>query len=593
MALTDLQRKQLISKVNSININTLFSYIQSGDISLQDLPDISADRKQYIEEQLSKLPNPIEQKEWANIEPLLGTPSQELLDILTAYVRKWEGSRPTDNHVDYALQQYSIIDNALKAQAEIVEKADWGSVNLSLQQDLLEYLSKYPNTVHKNEIDDSLWGLTKRDNVADIQNYITLFPEGLHITEARSLLDAIVEWDRVKNTNDIFVINDYVRYNPSSPFKQQAQIMVLGLKQEEIRQMKTNPNLYEASRLLKLLSEGIVSDQELINANVLTATVLETLRNTNINTDLPDIRKAIESSQAECKEGYTDVFFFGVPSTGKTCVLMGLSRSDLLNVNLASGGGDYAAALQQYIDAGVTVPPTPGTFVTTLEATIRSRTDTGVVHNVNLVEMSGEEFAFGIAANPDHVFTFEDMGSGATELLRNDNRKVFFLIIDPNANVVRINREVQIGYDETGRPITELERCVVNQRTLIKKMVDIFRNEGNADIMKKVDSIHIIMTKSDLLGNVVEREDKAYKIFQEKLRNDILFPLIDLCKEYSINVQTKFRPKLFTFSLGTFYVGGIYEYEQTDSNRLVEAIRNSTRGLKKKSWWNKFKETVN
>lgn len=587
MALTDLQRKQLISKINSININTALGYFQSGDITMKDVPGISPDRKQYIEEQLNKMPNPMEQREWANLEPLLGNPSQELLDSLTAYVRKWEGSRPANNHVDEAWQQY-------KMNAELIENADWGAVDPFSQTDLIGHLSKYPNTIHKIEIDDSVWGLVNKENVQEMQNYTTFFPRGLHTDEARALLNAIVEWNSVKNTNDVFTINDYVRNNPGTPFKQQAHIMIMGLKQEEIRLMKTCPNGYEVNRLIRLLNDNITSEQELINAKVMTATVLATLRDTNVNTDLPDIRKAIESSKAECLDGYTDVFFFGVPSTGKTCVLMGMSRSNSLNINLASGGGDYAAALQQYTDVGVTVPPTPGTFVTTLEATISSRANTVSVHKVNLVEMSGEEFAFGIANNPDHVFTFEDMGSGATELLRNNNRKVFFLIIDPTANVVRINREIVDGYDEETRtPIKHLEHCVVNQRTLIQKMVNLFQNKGNADIMKKVDSIHIIMTKSDTLGNAVEREEKAYKIFQEKFGGDILEPLIELCKEYTINTQTRFRPKLYTFSLGTFYVGGLYEYEQTDSNRLVKAIRNSTQGLKKKTWWDRLKETVN
>ena len=70
-------------------------------------------------------------------------------------------------------------------------------------------------------------------------------------------------------------------------------------------------------------------------------------------------------------------------------------------------------------------------------------------------------------------------------------------------------------------------------------------------------------------------------------------PLIELCKEYNINTQTRFHPKLFTFSLGTFYIGGLYEYEQNDSNRLVKAIRNSKHGMKKKTCWDRLKETAN
>ena len=599
MALTDLQRKKLIEGINSISINSIIKYIQIGDITLDDVPHISAERKQYIIDQLNSMPNPVEQQEWQAIEMMLIQPSTELVQKLSSYIARWDAGRPAGNHVELAKQKLPEIESQIKLEAERAEQAEWDAVDPFSTTDLWGYLSKYPNTIHKSEIDDSLWGLVNQESVQDIQNYITMLPQGIHVREAQLILNAIVEWNNVKLTNDIFCVNDYIRNNPNTPFKNQAQVQLMGLKQQEIGMMRTNPNSYEVNRLLRLINDGIFSDHELVNAKVMTDTVLETLRNHDINADLPDIRQAIENSRAECKDGYTDVFFFGVPSTGKTCVLMGMSRSNSLHINLASGGGDYAAALQQYTDVGVTVPRTPGTFVTTLEATISSVSDQGgAVHRINLVEMSGEEFAFDIANNPDRIFTFEQMGSGATQLLKNDNRKVFFLIIDPTANVVRINREivVQDGFDEdTGEPIThtDLQYCVVNQRTLIQKMVDLFTDPGNAEIMKKVDSIHIIMTKSDTLGNPVEREEKALNIFQQKFSGDILKPLIDLCEEYNINSRTNFHPNLYTFSLGTFYVGGLYEYEQTDSDRLVVAIKNSTQSVKKKSWWDRLKETVN
>lgn len=594
--LNDLQKKQVIQREPTKSADYMLECIQKYDnLSLDDFPKMETDKKEYIRKKLNSVPNPNEQKEWSNILAMGGVPSQTLLDALNAYIRNWETSRPADNHVDEAWNEVSRVESALVQEQTQKEEADWNQVDTLSQTSLISYLKKYPKTVHKNEIEDSVWGLVDKENIPDIQNYLTIFPSGLYVREAKEILNAIVEWNNVKNTNDIFVINDYFRANPLSPFKQQMSILIAGLKQGEIAEMRNNPNNYEVSRLMRLLNEGIATERELIMAKVMTENILETLRNTDINSDLPDIRKAIADSHAECKDGYTDVFFFGVPSTGKTCVLMGMSRSNSLHINLAAGGGDYASALQQYTDVGVTVPRTPGTFVTTLEATISSRKEpVGVVHKVNLVEMSGEEFAFGIANNPDHVFTFEEMGSGATQLLRNDNRKVFFLIIDPTANVVRINREIVDGYDEdTGQPLTHLEYCVVNQRTLIQKMVNLFENEGNSEIMKKVDSIHIIMTKSDTLGNPVEREEKALSIFNDKFGGDILEPLIELCKEYSINVNTQFHPKLYTFSLGTFYVGGLYEYEQTDSNRLVKAIKNSTIAIKKKTFWDKLKEVVN
>lgn len=593
--LNDLQKKQVIQREPTKSADYMLECIQKyNNLSLDDFPNMDSNKREYIRKKLNSTPNPNEQKEWSNIAVKLETPSQELLDALNSYILNWETSRPEGNHVDEAWNEVSRIKSLLLEEQSQKEDEDWNNVDTLSEPSLIEHLYKYPNTVHKNEIDDSVWGLVDKENIQEIQNYTTIFPSGLHANEARDILNAIVEWNNVKNTNNIFVINNYLRTNPMSPFRQQASILIAGLKQGEINAMKNNPNNYEVPRLMKLLNDGIATERELIMANVMTENILETLRTTSIEADLPDIRKAIADSHAECKDGFTDVFFFGVPSTGKTCVLMGMSRSNSLHINLASGGGDYASALQQYTDVGVTVPRTPGTFVTTLEATISSRNEPGTVHKVNLVEMSGEEFAFGIANNPNHVFTFEDMGSGATQLLKNNNHKVFFLIIDPTANVVRINREIVDGYDEeTGQPLTHLEYCVVNQRTLIQKMVNLFENPGNSDIMKKVDSIHIIMTKSDTLGNPIEREEKALRIFYDKFGGDILEPLINLCREYNINSNNQFHPKLYTFSLGTFYVGGLYEYEQTDSNRLVKAIKNSTQRIKKKTFWDRLIDIVN
>lgn len=593
--LNDLQKQQIIQKEASVSAEKILEYIQRFDnLSLEDFPAMDSAKRTYIQDKINSAPNPLEQQEWSAIQPLMSTPSQDLLNALNQYIRNWESTRPTGNHVDEAWQHVENVEKQLDAIQRQLEENDWNNVDMLNQMSLLKHLHKYPRTAHKNEIDDSVWALVDRENIQEIQDYISAFPMGLHINEARELLNSIVEWNNVKNSNDILYISEYLRNNPNTPFRQQATLLIASLKQVEISEMRNNPNNYEASRLLTLLEEGIFTDRELIMAKVATENVLQSLKNTNIRYDLPNINQAIESSIPECKDGYTDVYFFGVPSTGKTCVLMGMSRSNSLNINLAHGGGDYAEALQQYTDVGITVPRTPGTFVTTLEATIRSQSQENAEHKVNLVEMSGEEFAFDIAKNENKIYSFEEMGSGATKLLSNDNRKVFFLIVDPTTNIVRITREVIVGYDEeTGEPIKRLENCVVNQRTIIQKIVNIFEQEQNADIMKKVDSIHIIMTKADTLGNAVEREDRAQTIFYDKYANDILQPLKDLCKEYNINSNTNFSPRLYTFSLGTFYVGGLYEYDPTDSNRLVKAIRNSTQGTKKKTFWDRLKSALN
>lgn len=594
--LNDLQRRQIIQREPTKSAEYMLGLIQKYDnLSLDDFPNMNSDKRNYILEKLNSVPNPNEQKEWNKIVGMLGTSSPEILDALNSYIRNWGSSRPFGNHVDEAWTEVSRVEGEMKSAQAQEEENDWVNVDTLSQTSLIGHLNKYPKTVHKNEIDDSVWGLIDKEDIQDIQNYITIFPQGLHVKEAKDILNAVVEWNNVKNTNDIFVINDYIHTNPTSPFKQQASILIAGLKQGEINEMRNNPNQYKILRLKKLLDDGITTERELILSKVMTENVLGTLKNTNVESDLPDIRKAIADSHAECKESYTDVYFFGVPSTGKTCVLMGLSRADNLSIDTSRGGGEYASALMEYTEKGLTVPRTPGTFVTTLDATIKSPEDYTLTHNVNLIEMSGEEFAFQIAKNEDGKVSFEDMGTGATNLLMNDNKKVFFLIIDPTVDVVHLDREIVDGYDEeTGSPITRIEYATANQRTIIQKMIDLFARAENLAIMKNVDSIHIILTKADTLGNVVERDEKAYKLFKMKYSRYVLKPkFLDLCKECNINSNSDYFPKLYTFSLGDFYVGGYYEYQPTDSNKLVTAIMNATRPVKKKSFWDKVKEIVN
>jgi len=188
---------------------------------------------------------------------------------------------------------------------------------------MVDYLSMYPNSVHKDEIDDSVWGLIAKDDMQDLSTYLQYFPAGKHQSEARALRDAFAEWANARNSGDIFEVNRYVRDNPGSPFYKDAETTLLSLKQQEMRDMKENPNQYEPERLKNLLDRGVFTDRELIFSKVMTQNVLDTLKDPNSLSGLPDVKDAIAHSTAECKEGYTDVFFFGVPSTGKNLCAYG------------------------------------------------------------------------------------------------------------------------------------------------------------------------------------------------------------------------------------------------------------------------------
>ena len=608
MPLNAMQRQRLIEHINNMKLDNILPYFLNGEIELNDVPHILPDRKAYIE---SRLPSPA-QIAWDALQPSIQQSAPDLLRRLDAYIQNWENQNVPGNHMEEArgLKQ-RILDqqreNERKRQMEeqqrleeerrrqeheaaMREESDWGQVNHLSCDSLLRHLQRYPHSVHSGEIDEMFWNQMRKDQMMDLDLYLAKFPQGLYSREAEGRKKALYDWCEAKNANDLEIMWDYVRIHPDSPFLKEAKMEIVSLKQREIQDMHNRINKYDRFRLKKLVDAGIFTSAELIGENIVTQHVLEKLMSDYLDNDLPDINQAISDSVPECKKGFTDIYFFGIPSTGKTCVLMGLSRTPSLSINLAAGGGCYAEALMQYIDEGCVVGRTPGDFVTTLEATINDGKDGE--HKVNLVEMSGEEFAFGIVNNPNRAYSFEDMGTGVTNLLKNDNGKTFFIIIDPTVTRVTIQRE-KITYDEeSGRPIKTIEEARSNQSLTIQKLLNIFADPVNSDIMKKVDSIHFIMTKADTMGTPLERRDKAREVFQNNY-SALMEPFLSLCRHYNINRNNGYRPNLYTFSLGDFYIGGYYEYDATDSENLVNAIKNATSPIRRESFWGRLGKLIN
>lgn len=628
MTLTDLQKRKIIESEPKLGAPKIADYIaQFDNLSLDDFPAMEPTKKDEINKIIGSHPNPAEQNEWSAIQPRIDaldsadrTSVAALLAALGAYINNWGTSLPNGNHVDEAKHQRDALQAIMNGWEEEdlrsldpmsidslegflmkypatkhrsdVEDSIWTLTDRNSIDAVMSFLHRHPRSSHAAEADDLVWGLTDRSSIDALQQYINLFPSGKHHDEAKGLITAILDWQDVKAAGDIFATSKYLHDNPDSPAALEARMLLASQKEAEISAMRANASSYPASRLLQFLDDGVFRDNELFNAGVLTSRVLDSLRN-SASVTLPEMAKVIAQSYPSCDDDATDVYFWGIPSTGKSCLLMGLSSSDSLDVNLATGSGNYAEALMHYVDCGKTIPATPGSFVTTLNATITG--DDGIAHKVNLVEMAGEDFAFKIAKNPDGHFAFEDMGTGATQLLMNDNRKVFFIIIDPTVSKLNYPHYYVKNYDEeTGNPIYDIETLLVDQLLIVKKLIDLFATPENAEILKKVDAINFVMTKSDLLdSNEGMRDEKAYQIFNTKYKSKVLKALKSLCEKYAINESNNHNPKLYTFSLGRFYVGGIYDYDNTDSEKIIEAIRLSTHGMRKMSFLDKLKKMVN
>ena len=586
MPLTDLQRKKLIDDINRLNINVVLKYFLSGDILLSDVPHITDDRRKYIEDYLPASA----QKDWDALQASLSEVSESTLHKLEAYIRKYEGTRPDGNHVDEAIAKRNEIKDALRRDALATEETEWKAVDPFSMMSLIGHLNKYPMSIHHDEIDDKVWNIIDKESEQQLQDYKVLFPKGKYIEKATAMLEVLDEWMIVRDSGDISFVFQYIRKRPESPYIDKAYCLLMDLKHQEICRMRHEPNRYDVSRLLYLVQLGIFTVDELISEGVMTENVWHTLNNIDVKNDLPDIYEAMQDSKVECQDGCIDVYLWGLPSTGKTCILQGLLSSSSLLLDLTSSGGSYAEALRQYTDYGMASPRTLDDSVTTLKTTIITDGHTPIKYNVNFVEMSGHHILDMVEDNSEH--SKEENNSDIANLLHNDNRKVFFLIIDQTINNIKLNREYD-EYDEpTGEKIHRLKYVVFNQKIFMQQIVNIFQDPANSDILRKVDSIHIIITKADTFGERLQRGEKALDYFNDHYGINVTQPLVDLCEKYHINCNSNFRPKLFTFSLGKFYVGGLYEYDPIDSELLINTITAFEPPYRKKTFWSRLIEKI-
>ena len=111
--------------------------------------------------------------------------------------------------------------------------------------------------------------------------------------------------------------------------------------------------------------------------------------------------------------------------------------------------------------------------------------------------------------------------------------------------------------------------------------------------MKKVIAIHVILTKSDTLGDYVDQN-----VIQDLLNSQgyqaVLEDIKSICEQYDINKQTGFHVGLYPFCVGKFMAGDVYTFDETDSLKILRVIqKNSVPRRKKGGFFDSLTEWFN
>jgi len=353
------------------------------------------------------------------------------------------------------------------------------------------------------------------------QKYLENYPNGVHVGEANAVLNALKR------------------------SRENAQNQKAGI----LNNIKNDHNSYTPGEIRDFISNQFLTWEDISNCGIPDDIIDALIDYHETTLDLGETPERIPN-------GFTEVYFWGIPGSGKTCALASIlsvaNKKGLLQQELGTGY-DYMTRLINIFndDFGFLPAPSPVDVTQYLPFLLRRESGDKKLRSVSLIELSGEIFRCFYYANAKkpmpsefHESTFRNLKN----YLMSPNRKVHFFFIDYSIkNKLDSNNYTQGDY--------------LNAAALYFREHSIFKDT--------TDAIYIVTTKSDLMPcDSSQRKKHAVTHLNEKF-SSFVNTLKDICVKHSINGG---KLTVEPFSLGEVYFNSICSLNESSPSQIVDIL---------------------
>lgn len=469
-------------------------------------------------------------------------------------------------------------------------------------------LNEIENCFNGSEDDD--WNeACAADTLESYRRYIIAYPEGAHISEARERMAAIQQKEAFGQVNSIWEsvdkdsiesLKEFCRNHPGSEHYAEATALIRKLEVElysgvgiealekQIKAINADksenfPTKTICDKIESYIRTNKITIEELLQAirknnNFIDSKVAKLLYDrgiihdfapTEIDRDfismmitqkeqskLPDASPISSITMVPC----TEIYFWGIPSSGKTCALGAIMSTLNDGVTVKSTrfdrdcqGYGYMTRLSNIFQKGKIGVLPPGTKTTnTYEMGMYVEDNKGDVHPITCVDLAGEltKCMFKNDAGDELLDIEREVLTTVTNILKDnktDNRKIHFFVIEYGA-------EDRL-YD--GLP----------QRTYLDAALNYIQSTGI--FVKNTDALFLLITKVDKIdarGEALQQELRAY-ITENYL--GFYNGLAKICKDYDINNG---KVEIQPFSLGDVCMQDFCLFKNEYAARVVNTI---------------------
>lgn len=531
------KKSAILNNVTEYSPEDLASYIQQGFVTLDELVN-NTDGEFTAKMQLGveKLLAGSEDEDFKKV--MESASIADLQDFLNKY------PMGTVAHLDAVRERKHVLEK-IPASEPIVEESngeeeEWSSIKNAGDIKLLEaFKEKYPNTSHLFELNKLITAEKNKEHSRK---------------KSPIILKSMI--NKANSAEDVSKIIQVLLENKT---------ITIGMLLELIRQ---DHNLLSSAACNDIISRGILNRNDLSKCGIDNGFINKMLTNARSQNFEP--ARPLQTIAEPC----TEVYFWGIPFSGKTCALgailsaakNGLAARSMIPDNSCQGFG-YMNRLSTIFSPGRICRLPGGTPVTsTYEMRFDLEDQEHKIHHVACIDLAGELFTCmfmkdaGEQMRDDQKQALETLHNILLEN-RSNNRKIHFFVIEYGAEKRIYNGLPQAEY--------------LNSAAAHLNSIGLFDSN--------TDAIYVLISKVDNASYEGSLEEHLLK-YMTKNYLGFYNNLLLICKEHGIN---KGRVKIVPFSIGNVCFKDYCQFDATSATKMVDLlVRYSC--FEKQGFWQKI-----
>lgn len=410
---------------------------------------------------------------------------------------------------------------------------------------------------------ESAWKALDKNDIDTLNDFVTNNPDSVHAAEATQrindlLLDSIMDYDidtlidKIKQIlNEAGTSASYKNDNIANEIKSYIKKRY-ATKAQFLDKLREDCNLLNASAVKHLIDEHIITIADLSGIGIGKQFIKAML--TGLQTDSYTYTRSLDRIHKQS----TEVYFWGIPSSGKSCALGAILSvagsgkvAKVMDADTASQGYGYMTYLTSHFpqngEVGTLLGGTP--IDAFYEMGFDLTDESNRTHPITCIDMAGELMRCMYKSNANMPLSDTDLNmlDTMTKVLidnRSTNRKIHFFVIEYGGE-----DRIFDGYHQD---------VYLNGALSYIKDTGIFK--------KETDAIFIMVTKVDKMKHVTRDAITQYvKDNYEGFYNG----LNKICEDNEINGK---KVEIVAFSLGKVCFQSYCKFDTKPAENVVDIM---------------------